>query len=131
MAKQLVNVSRTTLYLGVDVRHPQPARCTRHPLCSNVWHSPRNCPNMALARMSPYGTNGADSEESPPDTDAITDKAQTSDDAQPKHRSHSPGKDSPKRRTSGTEQPARGGANTLEKAHSFAAVGGCRAARVH
>lgn len=64
--RSLLEQSRSTLYLGVDVRHPQAARCTRHALCANHWHSPRNCPNMALAKMSPYGSSGND--DSPPMT---------------------------------------------------------------
>lgn len=120
---KLIQVARDTLYLGVDVRHPQAARCTRHPLCSHQWHSPRNCPNMALARMSPYGGNGSgdESEESPADAEK---PAVTGD---PKRRSPSPGKESPKRRHSGGSGGAESGAgrgapNSLEKAHSFAAV---------
>lgn len=65
-ARSLLELSRSTLYMGVDVRHPQAARCTRHALCANHWHSPRNCPNMALAKMSPYGSSGND--DSPPMT---------------------------------------------------------------
>lgn len=79
---------------------------------------------MALARMSPYGGNGSgdESEEaSPPDADK---PAVTGD---PKRRSPSPGKESPKRRHSGASGGAESGAgrgapNSLEKAHSFAAV---------
>ena len=72
-----MDVAQETLYMGVDVRHPQAVRCLKTEKCIREWHSPRYCKYSILpmvfkdAALDSSGGSPQDDDESPPSDEKL------------------------------------------------------------
>lgn len=94
-SSRAVDVAQETLYMGVDVRHPQAVRCLKTEKCIREWHSPRYCKYSILpmvfkdSTLDSSGSPQGDDESPPSDEKSNGHDANRSSISNPRSSSNS------------------------------------------